>query len=94
MTVAIGINGFGRIGRSLARIIGADPGRGVTIAAVNDVAPVERLAYALKRDSIRGAFPGTVAFRPDYLLVNDRPIRAFNEALPSRSPGRRSASTS
>ncbi|MDT5030424.1 MAG: hypothetical protein QOC94_595 [Actinoplanes sp.] len=86
MTVAIGINGFGRIGRSLVRIVTDDPHSGVTIAAVNDVAPVERLAYGLKRDTIRGAFAGTVSSRPDYLIVNDRPIRAFNEAQPQLIP--------
>jgi len=86
VTVAIGINGFGRIGRSLARIVSADPRSGVTIAAINDVAPVEKLAYALKRDSIRGPFPGTVSSRPDTLIVNDVPIRAFNEAHPRQIP--------
>jgi glyceraldehyde 3-phosphate dehydrogenase len=86
VTVAIGINGFGRIGRSLVRIVSADPGSGVTIAAVNDVAPIEKLAYGLKRDSIRGSFAGTVTARPDYLIVNDRPIRAFNEAHPQQIP--------
>jgi glyceraldehyde 3-phosphate dehydrogenase len=86
VTVAIGINGFGRIGRSLMRIVSADPGAGVTIAAVNDVAPVEKLAYGLKRDSIRGSFAGTVSHRPDYLIVNDRPVRAFSEAHPEQIP--------
>jgi glyceraldehyde 3-phosphate dehydrogenase len=86
VTVVIGINGFGRIGRSLTRIISADPGCGVTLAAVNDVASVEKLAYGLKRDSIRGAFPGTVTHEPDYLIVNGRPVRAFNEAHPQQVP--------
>ncbi|BFU46200.1 type I glyceraldehyde-3-phosphate dehydrogenase [Krasilnikovia sp. MM14-A1004] len=86
MTVAIGINGFGRIGRSLMRIVGAGPETGLTVAAINDVAPVERLAYALRRDSLRGGFPGTVAARPDYLVVNGRPIRAFNESSPRQIP--------
>ena len=86
MTVAIGINGFGRIGRSLMRIVSADPHSGVTIAAVNDVAPINKMAYSLMRDSIRGAFAGTVTARPDYLIVNDRPIRAFNEPQPQLIP--------
>jgi glyceraldehyde 3-phosphate dehydrogenase len=86
VSVAIGINGFGRIGRSLTRIVSADPHSGVTIAAINDVAPVEKLAYALKRDSIRGPFAGTVGSRPDTLIVNDRPIRAFREAHPRQIP--------
>ena len=86
MTVAIGINGFGRIGRSLMRIVSADPRSGVTIAAVNDIVPVTRLAYGLNRDSIRGPFAGQVTARPDCLIVNDRPIRVFNESQPQRIP--------
>jgi glyceraldehyde 3-phosphate dehydrogenase len=86
VTIAIGINGFGRIGRSLMRIVSADPGSGVTIAAVNDIAPMNKLAYGLMWDSIRGPFTGRVTSRPDYLIVNDQPIRVFNESLPQRIP--------
>lgn len=86
MSVALGINGFGRIGRSITRIVSAAPRSGVTIAAVNDVAPVDKLAYALRRDSIRGSFAGTVAARPGQLIVNDHPIRAFSQPKPERIP--------
>ncbi|GAA1626344.1 type I glyceraldehyde-3-phosphate dehydrogenase [Actinoplanes couchii] len=86
MTVAIGINGLGRIGRSLTRIVAAMPDAGVQIAAVNDIASTDKLAYGLRRDSIRGAFPGTVAARGDYLVVNDHAIRAFHHERPERIP--------
>jgi glyceraldehyde 3-phosphate dehydrogenase len=86
VTVTLGINGFGRIGRSIARIVSAAPDSGVTIAAVNDLASAERLAYALRRDSIRGSFPGTVTARHDQLIVNDHPIRTFGYAQPERIP--------
>jgi glyceraldehyde 3-phosphate dehydrogenase len=86
VSVALGINGFGRIGRSITRIVSAAPGSGVTVAAVNDVAPVDKLAYALRRDSIRGSFAGTVAARPGQLIVNDHPIRAFSQPRPERIP--------
>jgi glyceraldehyde 3-phosphate dehydrogenase len=86
VSIAIGINGFGRIGRSLMRIVGASADTGITVAAVNDIAPVDRLAYALKRDSIRGRFPGTVACAPGRLVVNNRPIWAFGESQPDRIP--------
>jgi glyceraldehyde 3-phosphate dehydrogenase len=86
VNIALGINGFGRIGRSITRIVSASPDAGVTIAAVNDIAPMDRLAYALRRDSIRGPFPGIVATLPDLLIVNDRPIRAFNHQRPERIP--------
>src|SRR3954468_18740599 len=87
MTVTVGINGFGRIGRSLTRIVAAAHDPGITIAAVNDVASTEKMAYGLRRDSIRGAFPGTVTARADHLVVNDHAIRAFHHERPERIPG-------
>jgi len=86
VSVVIGINGFGRIGRSVMRIIGADSDVGITVAAINDIAPVDRLAYALKRDSLRGRFAGTVAAGAGQLIVNSRPIWAFSESQPGRIP--------
>ena len=86
MTVAIGINGLGRIGRSLTRIVASMPHPGVEIVAVNDIATTDKLAYGLRRDSIRGAFPGTVTARGDYLVVNDHAIRAFRHERPDRIP--------
>ncbi len=90
MTVTIGINGFGRIGRSVTRIVAATPHSGISIAAVNDLASTEKMAYGLRRDSIRGAFPGTVTARADHLVVNDHAIRAFHHERPgTHSVGRR-----
>ncbi len=86
MSVAIGINGFGRIGRSVMRIVGASAGTEITVAAINDIAPVDRLAYSLKYDSLRGRFPGTVEAAPGRLIVNNRPIWVFNESQPDRIP--------
>jgi glyceraldehyde 3-phosphate dehydrogenase len=86
MTVTIGINGFGRIGRSITRIVAASPDPGISIAAVNDLASTEKMAYGLRRDSIRGAFPGTVTARADHLVVNDHAIRAFHHERPERIP--------
>jgi glyceraldehyde 3-phosphate dehydrogenase len=86
MTVTIGINGFGRIGRSVARIVAAAPHSGITIAAVNDLASTDKMAYGLRLDSIRGAFPGTVTARADQLVVNDQAIRVFHHERPERIP--------
>lgn len=86
MTLAIGINGLGRIGRSLTRIIASAPNPGVSIAAVNDIASTEKLAYGLRRDSIRGPFPGTVTARGEYLVVNDHAIRVHHQERPERIP--------
>ena len=86
MTVTIGINGLGRIGRSVTRIVAAAGDCGISIAAVNDLASTEKMAYGLRRDSIRGAFPGTVTARADQLVVNDHAIRVFHHARPERIP--------
>src|SRR3954454_7436179 len=86
MTVTIGINGFDRIGRSVARIVAAAPHSGISIAAVNDIASTDKMAYGLRRDSIRGTFPGTVTARADQLVVNDRAIRVFHQERPERIP--------
>jgi glyceraldehyde 3-phosphate dehydrogenase len=86
VSVTLGINGFGRIGRSITRIVSASPGAGLTIAAVNDVAAMDTLAYALRKDSVRGTFPGTVTARPGQLIVNDHPIRVFRQPQPDRIP--------
>ncbi|GIE96718.1 type I glyceraldehyde-3-phosphate dehydrogenase [Paractinoplanes rishiriensis] len=86
MTVTIGINGLGRIGRSITRILAANSDSGISIAAVNDLASAEKMAYGLRRDSIRGAFPGTVTARTDQLVVNDHAIRVFHHSRPERIP--------
>jgi len=86
MTVTIGINGFGRIGRSVARIVAGATNSGIRIAAVNDLASTDKMAYGLRRDSIRGAFPGTVTARADQLVVNDHAIRVFHHERPERIP--------
>jgi glyceraldehyde 3-phosphate dehydrogenase len=86
MTVTIGINGFGRIGRNVTRILAATNDSGISIAAVNDLASTDKMAYGLRRDSVRGAFPGTVTARTDHLVVNDHAIRVFHHERPERIP--------
>jgi glyceraldehyde 3-phosphate dehydrogenase len=86
MTVTIGINGFGRIGRSVTRILAVAHDPGISIGAVNDLVSPDKMAYGLRRDSIRGAFPGTVTARGDHLVVNDHAIRVFHQERPERIP--------
>ena len=86
VSVAIGINGFGRIGKTLVRIVSASQQAGVTVAAINDVSDIGKLAYGLRRDSLRGNFPGTVGVTADQLIVNDVPIPVFNCPDPASIP--------
>src|SRR4051812_42875005 len=86
MTVTIGINGMGRIGRSITRIVAATGDSGISIAAVNDLASTEKMAYGLRRDSIRGAFPGTVTTRAETLVVNAHATGVSPHPRPERIP--------
>lgn len=80
----IGINGFGRIGRSFLRAAhGSDD---IEIVAVNDLADASTLAYLLSRDSILGKFPGTVEARDGDIVVDGRAIKVFAERDPGAIP--------
>ncbi len=73
MTLRIGINGFGRIGRTVTRIL---QGRSdMCLVAVNDLASIDQLAYALKYDSVYRGFPGEVRTTPEGLAIDGRPVR-------------------
>ncbi|KUG28884.1 nad-dependent glyceraldehyde-3-phosphate dehydrogenase [hydrocarbon metagenome] len=73
MALRIGINGFGRIGRYLIRLLANDPD--VSVIAVNARADNPQMAHLLKYDSVHGHFPGTVEPTADGLSINGAPIR-------------------
>ncbi|WP_297763455.1 type I glyceraldehyde-3-phosphate dehydrogenase [uncultured Muriicola sp.] len=79
-TLKIGINGFGRIGRLVFRIIANRDG--VEVVAINDLLDVEHLAYLLKYDSVHGRFDGTVTVKDGNLIVNGKTIRITAERDP------------
>ncbi|QVL51662.1 MAG: type I glyceraldehyde-3-phosphate dehydrogenase [Cyanobium sp. M30B3] len=81
MTIRIGINGFGRIGRLAFRR--ACSVADVEVVAINDLIDVEYLAYMLRYDSTHGRFGGEVAVENGQLVVNGKPIRISAE----RDPG-------
>ena len=72
MTVKIGINGFGRIGRLVFRAAWNHPS--VRVAAINDLADAATMAHLLKYDSVHGRFGKDVASRDDQLLVDDKSV--------------------
>jgi glyceraldehyde 3-phosphate dehydrogenase len=87
MPLRFGINGFGRIGRALLRIVLTRQDCSVLDpAAINDVAPVSTLARLLARDSVHGSFTQEVRTEDDVLIVGERRIPVFQEPDPSRIP--------
>ena len=81
--IKIGINGFGRIGRLVFRAAcnNADT---VEVVGINDLVPVDYMAYMLKYDSVHGHFNGTVDVQDGQLIVNGRAIRVTSEKDPSQ----------
>ncbi|PIE14117.1 MAG: glyceraldehyde-3-phosphate dehydrogenase [Rhodobacterales bacterium] len=76
----IAINGFGRIGRSILRLLhGARAGEGFELVAINDIAPLESCAYLFQYDSVFGPFAGEVRHVPGALIVEGKRIPFANE---------------
>jgi glyceraldehyde 3-phosphate dehydrogenase (phosphorylating) len=82
VTVRVGINGFGRIGRNFFRAVQAS-GADVEIVGVNDLAANDILAHFLRYDSILGRFPGVIESDDNYLTVDGRKISATAERDPA-----------
>jgi glyceraldehyde 3-phosphate dehydrogenase len=75
MTIKVGINGFGRIGRMVFRAATQHFGDDIEIVAVNDLLEPDYLAYMLKYDSVHGRFKGDIAVDGHTLIVNGKRIR-------------------
>jgi glyceraldehyde 3-phosphate dehydrogenase len=87
MTVRVGINGFGRIGRQTLKAI-IDRAPDLEVVAVNDLVDVATNALLFKHDSTYGAFPGTVEHTDDAIIVNGRTIKSLMVANPADLPWR------
>ncbi|MBE8594944.1 glyceraldehyde-3-phosphate dehydrogenase [Xenorhabdus sp. BG5] len=81
MTIKVGINGFGRIGRIVFRA--AQERSDIEIVAINDLLDAEYMAYMLKYDSTHGRFKGTVEVKDGQLVVNGKTIRVTSERDPA-----------
>jgi glyceraldehyde 3-phosphate dehydrogenase len=75
MTIKIGINGFGRIGRMVFRAAVKHFGDDIEVVGINDLLEPDYLAYMLKYDSVHGQFKGDIAVDGNTLIVNGRKIR-------------------
>lgn len=82
MTIKVGINGFGRIGRMAFRAAISDF-TNIEVVAINDLLEPDYLAYMLKYDSVHGPFEGHVEVRNGHLVVNGKTIRVTAERDPA-----------
>ena len=73
----IAINGFGRIGRNLFRLLLNHPM--IEVVAINDIADIKTMAHLLKYDSIHGVLPYSVSFNDTSIIVNEKPFLFFSE---------------
>jgi glyceraldehyde 3-phosphate dehydrogenase len=82
----VAINGFGRIGRLVARAILERPDCGLELVSVNDLADAKANAWLFKHDSVHGKFPGDVAAEGNDIVVNGKRIHVTAEKDPAKLP--------
>ncbi len=83
--VKVGINGFGRIGRQVLRII-LEQERDINVVAVNDITDTKTLAHLFKYDSVHGTYKGSVEHTDSSIIIDGREIKVFAERDPSKLP--------
>ncbi|MBC8318210.1 MAG: type I glyceraldehyde-3-phosphate dehydrogenase [Desulfobulbaceae bacterium] len=87
MTIKVGINGFGRIGRSIFRALSKDAAfADIEVQAINDLTNNETLAHLLKYDSVMGIYEKTVSADEQGIIVDGRHITIFNHRNPADIP--------
>ena len=89
MTIRVGINGFGRIGRNFWRAMNATGSdRGIEIVAANDLGDIKTMAHLLKYDTVLGTLPEPVSVADDAIHIGDKSIKILAEREPARLPWR------
>ena len=86
MTIRVGINGFGRIGRNVLRAAELGGNKDLEFVAVNDLTDTKTIAHLLKYDSVHGRFPGTVEATGDGIRVNGKAVRVLSQRDPGQLP--------
>jgi glyceraldehyde 3-phosphate dehydrogenase len=85
MATKVAINGFGRIGRAVARIL-IEKNGDLELVAINDLAPVSSLAHLFKYDTVFGKWTGTVEAKDDAIVINGKEIKVVAERSPANLP--------
>jgi len=85
MTIKVGINGFGRIGRLLYRAA-IEKNADIDFVAINDLADAKTNGHLLKYDSVHGRFPGTVEVKGNDLMVNGKELKCLSTRDPAQLP--------
>src|SRR4030042_2081144 len=88
MSIKIGINGFGRIGRNVLRAVflNKDKYGDLDIVSINDLTDAKTLAHLLKYDSIFGIFKGEISHKENSIIVNGKEIKVHSEKDPKQIP--------
>jgi len=86
VTIRVGINGFGRIGRNFWRAVNGGAGDDIQIVAANDLGDVATMAHLLKYDSVLGSLPQDVTADGDTIRVGGQPLRILAERDPADLP--------
>ena len=86
MATRVAINGFGRIGRLVARALLERPDSGLELVSVNDLADAESNAWLFGRDSVHGKYPGTVSAEGNDLVIDGKRIHVTAEKDPAKLP--------
>jgi glyceraldehyde 3-phosphate dehydrogenase len=86
MAVKVGINGFGRIGRQVLKVIRDNYPKELEVVAFNDIGDMKTMAHLLKYDSNYGRFDGTVEVAEDGLVIDGKKVKVFKETDPSAIP--------
>ncbi len=86
MTIRVGVNGFGRIGRNFFRAVAASAGSEIEVVAVNDLTDTKTLATLLKYDTVLGRFKGTVTSAEGAITIDGREMKVLSERDPALLP--------
>lgn len=82
--IRVAINGFGRIGRTLTRVLKNH--KGIELVAINDLADAKTLSHLLKYDSVHGIYPGEISFDEKHIIIDNKKVVLTNEKSPENLP--------